>query len=187
MDAFSEGWAVKGSMQAIRRRGVPSAVQGAGSDRVTEFDAFLGRVEPLLRVALVATYGPVDGAVALGDAMSWAWEHFDTTRLMDNPVGYLYRVGQSSTRRTRPRAIPTNRSMPARTADDAAMSPDIAAAVNRLPASQRTAVMLVHAFGWKQRDVAELLGVTPSTVQQSLQRGIARLTDELSETEGPRP
>lgn len=178
---------VKGVMQALRRSSETVAGRGAANSRVADFDDFLGRVEPKLRVVLVATYGPVDGAVALGDAMSWAWEHFDGLRSMANPIGYLYRVGQSSTRRTRPRAIPMSTSRPADGSEASTMSPHIADAVNRLPESQRAAVMMVHAFGWSQHDVAELLGVTPSTVHQALARGIAKLTLALSDHERPLP
>lgn len=118
-----------------------------------EFDAILSRVEPKLRSALVATYGTVDGREALGDALSWAWEHFETVRRMDHPIGYLYRVGQTATRRTRIRPIPAPPEQLARGPDEQPMSPHLAAAVNRLPDQQRRVVMLVNAFGWSQRDV----------------------------------
>ena len=52
--------------------------------------AFVREVEPRLRQALVATYGPVDGREATVDALSWAWEHWDRLRDVRNPGGYLY-------------------------------------------------------------------------------------------------
>jgi hypothetical protein len=58
------------------------------------FSVFLGEVEPRLRQALVATYGPVDGREATVDALSWAWEHWDRLGDVANPAGYLFRVGQ---------------------------------------------------------------------------------------------
>ena len=36
-------------------------------------------------------------------------------------------------------------------------------------------VVLVHAFGWGQVDVAELLEISTSSVRTHLARGIARL------------
>jgi hypothetical protein len=63
-------------------------------------------VKPALLQALVATYGPVDGREATVDALSWAWEHWDRLADVDHPVGYLYRVGQSATRRFLPRPVP---------------------------------------------------------------------------------
>ena len=73
------------------------------------FTAFVGKAEPRLRRALVATYGPVVGREAALDALSWAWEHWQRLAPMANPVGYLYRVGQTAARRhttSRPGAAP---------------------------------------------------------------------------------
>lgn len=70
------------------------------------FEEFVARSESRLELALIATYGPRDGRVAALDALSWAWEHWDQVEAMDNPLGYLYRVGQNSVRRYRVRPIP---------------------------------------------------------------------------------
>jgi DNA-directed RNA polymerase specialized sigma24 family protein len=147
------------------------------------FDEFVGRVEPRLRVALVAAYGPHDGRAATVDALSWAWEHWVRLREMENPVGYLYRVGQSATRRYMVRPIPHE---PVRFAgadptaeEPAGVSPELAGAIRRLPLQQRTVVMLVHAFGWTHRDAAELLEINRSTVREHLDRAVARLNQDL--------
>jgi len=148
-------------------------------DALDEFDEFVGRVEPRLRVALAATFGAPDGREALGDALSWAWEHWDRVRFMTNPIGYLYRVGATSAKRGRPRPFPVRAALDPLLPDEAAVSPHVAAAVSRLPRQQRRVVMLVHAFGWSQRDVAGLLDLAPSTVKQYLDRGVSRLINEL--------
>lgn len=72
----------------------------------------MGEVEPRLLDALVATYGPVDGREATVDALSWAWEHWDRLGDVSNKVGYLYRVGQSATRRFVVRDNPLPASIP---------------------------------------------------------------------------
>jgi RNA polymerase sigma factor (sigma-70 family) len=147
-------------------------------DELASFDEFVGRVESRLRVALVATYGAHDGRAATVDALSWAWEHWDRVQAMTNPLGYLYRVGQSASRRYAVRPIPIDQVGP--TADDAlAISPELATAMMRLPAQQRTVLMLVHAFGWSQRDVAGTLEITPSTVREHLDRALTRLSNDL--------
>ena len=64
-----------------------------------EFSAFVRKTEPKLLQALVATYGAVDGREATVDALSWAWEHWCRLEGVTNQVGYLYRVGQTATRR----------------------------------------------------------------------------------------
>lgn len=155
-------------------------VSRTGRVRVEPFEAFLSRVEEPLRLALVASYGPDDGRAAAADALSWAWEHWDDVRSMSNPLGYLYRVGQSAARRHRSRPIPID----ARAFRDHGI-PDIDAglvpALAELSLQQRTAVLLVHAFGWTFREAAAVLDVAPSTVQTHVERGLARLRTILGE------
>jgi len=67
----------------------------------SEFEAFVDRVETGLRVALTAVFGPKDGRHAAATALAFAWEQWDRVSQMDNPGGYLYRVGRSSLRVTR--------------------------------------------------------------------------------------
>lgn len=63
-----------------------------------EFERFFVDVEPRLRAALVARYGPSTGRAVTVDALTYAWEHWDRLSQMANPVGYLFRVGQSASR-----------------------------------------------------------------------------------------
>lgn len=142
--------------------------------RADVFEAFMVDAEPRLRIALIATYGPREGQVAAFDALSWAWEHWETVQTMGNPVGYLYRVGQSAARRHRVRPIPMD---PAafRANGLPEVNPELVPALGQLSAQQPTAVMLVHAFGWTIRDVARTLEVAPSTIQTHLERGLERL------------
>ena len=48
-----------------------------------------------------ANSGIETGPDVAADAFAWAWEYWDEVRAMANPVGYLYRVGQSAARRHR--------------------------------------------------------------------------------------
>ncbi len=52
-------------------------------------------------------------------------------------------------------------------------------ALAKLSEQQRTTVLLVHAFGWSQTDVAQLLHVNVSTVREHLARGLIRLRTTL--------
>lgn len=70
------------------------------------FETWFAASSARLHHALVATYGPVDGRAAAVDALGYAWEHWDRLRQMANPMGYLYRVGQSAVRRHRNKPIP---------------------------------------------------------------------------------
>lgn len=139
------------------------------------FERFVADVEPRLRRALVALRGPETGREAVAEALAWAWEHWDKARELDNPAGYLYRVGQSRTRwRRRPDWGPP----PAadRLPD---VEPRLPAALAALSERQRVAVFLVHGCGWSHPEVAELVGITPSAVATHVARGMARLRAEL--------
>lgn len=76
------------------------------SDTTTDarFDEFVTEARPRLVRAFVPVRG-IDGAHdAAAEALAFAFEHWDRVEVMANPVGYLYRVGQSRTRsRMRPR------------------------------------------------------------------------------------
>lgn len=142
------------------------------------FAAFVRDVEPRLLHALVASCGPVEGRAATVDALSWAWEHWDRLDQTSNKVGYLYRVGQTAARRNGSRAKAAGRE----SADEQRLpdvEPALMPALAKLSDQQRTVVLLVHAFGWSQTDVAQLLDVNVSTVREHLARGLIRLRTTL--------
>jgi len=139
------------------------------------FEAFVATYEPRLRRALVAAYGPERGRDATAEALAFAWEHWERVRDMSNPVGYLYRVGQSRTRRRREAA-------PQPTAPAAAehpVEPGLATALDALTEHQRVAVVLAHGFGWTHQEVADVLAVSASTVQNHVERALAKLRAAL--------
>ncbi len=120
-----------------------------------EFEAFFADVEPRLRRALVAGLGGERGREAVAEAMGWAWEHWDRVRSMANPAAYLYRVGRS---RTRGRRRPVVFTVPA-VLSAPWVEPALVPALVALSEQQRVVVVLVHGYGWSQREVADLLGV----------------------------
>jgi len=137
---------------------------------IGEFDEFVAVAEPRLRRALIAAYGPERGREATAEALAFAWERWDKVRDMTNPVGYLYRVGQS---RTRPRRT---RPVFERVSGEAPLvEPMLPAALAALSEKQRVAVVLVHGFGWTLREVADVMGVRLTTVQTHADRGLRRL------------
>ena len=143
------------------------------------FDAFVARVEPRLKQAFVARFGRSDGVEATSEALAYAWEHWKEVSVMTNPVGYLYRVGRSRTRRIRRRTPTLPAVEPSRMPD---VEPQLPAALAALSERQRVVVILVHGLGWKQGEAADVLGLSRTTVQNHLERGIARLRRSLEET-----
>jgi len=95
---------------------------------------------------------------------------------MDNPLGYLYRVGQT---RSRPRKVPPADEWVLPAAVEHRFEPGLVAAVAALSEPQRVAVVLVHGYEWTLREVAELTGVTVSTVQTHVDRALAKLRAAL--------
>jgi DNA-directed RNA polymerase specialized sigma24 family protein len=141
---------------------------------VTGFEAFFADAEPRLRRALVARYGHHRGREATADALAWGFEHWDRLRAMENPSGYLYRVGCTKARGRR-RVLFEAASAPG----EPEVEPELAGALTRLSASQRTAVVLVKGYGWELHEVAELTGSSISTVNTHVRRGLAKLRTEL--------
>lgn len=129
-----------------------------------------------LRRAFISAYGPEIGAEATSDALEYAWEHWERIRSMDNPAGYLYRVGQSKARKYRRRPLRLPQIEPA---SQPWVEPGLPGALERLSARQRQAIMLCHGYGWTLVEVGELLGVGPSTVQRHIDRGMAKLRKRL--------
>jgi len=145
---------------------------------VSDFSAFFALAEPRLRRAYVAAYGGERGREATAEALAWAWEHWSEVQAMDNPMGYLYRVGRSRTRGRRYRVVFARPE-----GGDAWIEPGLAGALGALTERQRVAVGLVHGYGWTLREVADLCGLQITSVQNHLERGLARLRDLLGVTE----
>lgn len=143
-----------------------------------DFDTFAATAEPRLRFALVARFGTEVGSQATVDALTYGWRNWHRVGAMASPVGYLYRVGRNRAVRLVPR-----RGGPMFPSVDAGrlpwVEPGLPDALESLTSKQRQAVVLVHAFEWTQIEVAELLGVRPTTVQNHLERGLAKLRTAL--------
>jgi len=150
---------------------------------MVRFRAFCAAVEPGLRRALVAAYGPDLGSDAAADALAWAWEHFDRVEAMDNPAGYLWRVGQTSVRRAAGRRRPWPGLDPeAATGGEHAYEPGLTRALAGLSERQRAAVLLVHGYGYPLAEAAGLLGCRVRTLRNHLDRGLAKMRLTLGAT-----
>lgn len=140
------------------------------------FAEFHNEAEPRLRRALIARYGGEVGREATAEALAYAWERWDRVAAMDNPLGYLYRVGQSRSRRLWPRrsvfSTPQAATLPW-------IEPGLPGALDKLSARQRQVVVLVHGFEYTHQEVADLLGISRSSVQNHVERGLAKLRSDL--------
>lgn len=64
-----------------------------------EYAVFVREHDLRLRQALSSAYGPDLGREAAAEAFAYGWEHWERVAVMDNPIGYLYRVGQTNASR----------------------------------------------------------------------------------------
>ncbi len=168
--------------QGVRESRSP---QHAVVDDNAKFASFVSLVEVQLRQALVARYGVDMGADATAAALEWAWKNRNDLEALENPVGFLYRVGQSSMRpqfawlQRRALRFPSERVD--RGAPDAHQAADLGDVLDRLPDLQRVCVLLVHAHSWPYGDVAVVLGISVAAVNNHVHRGTARLRLLLKE------
>lgn len=142
------------------------------------FTAFVKESEPRLRHALVAAFGQERGLEATAVALAYAFEHWDRIENMENPAGYLYRVGKSRVpfERIRPSFAPVPMEQTPH------VEPGLPAALRRLSEKQRVAVVMIHAYGWSREETASLMGLSMSTVDTHLQRGLSKLRRGLGVT-----
>lgn len=142
-------------------------------------DQTLAAIEPRLRQALVAAYGPEVGVEACADAIAWAWANADRLDSVNNTAGYLFRVGQSAARRYhRPSGYlpaPDRGRIPE-------VEPGLAPALEELSEQQRIVVVAVHCFQWSQQEVADLLAISHSSVRTHLARALEKLRTSLEVT-----
>jgi DNA-directed RNA polymerase specialized sigma24 family protein len=139
------------------------------------FDEFYADAEPRLRRALVAALGSTRGRDATVEALSFAWERWDLVRTMAKPLAYLFRVGQTRTQTRPPRAVfpaPADAGMPW-------IEPALPQALLGLSTHQRVCVVLAHGYGWTHREIADLLELSASTVQNHVERAMAKLRNAL--------
>ena len=138
------------------------------------FREFVESNEPKLRRALIARYGPERGREATAEALGYAWKHWSRVGVMENPVGYLFRVGQSRSRSRH--LLPMPVLFPVHGPDGEPWSePKLPEAIAQLSDRQRTAVLLIHGYGWTYQEVANLSGMSRSSVQKHAERGMTKL------------
>jgi RNA polymerase sigma-70 factor (ECF subfamily) len=130
-----------------------------------------------------------DGAVAreaTDEAMARAYARWDRVRRLDNPGGWVFRVGlnwaTSWWRKVRRERPPAEDRHPATAAPDPA---GLAArsALERLPAARRTVIVCRVLLDLSTAETAAVLDLTEGTVRSRLSRGLAELRAALSEEE----
>ena len=125
------------------------------------------------------------GREAADEAFARAFERWSSVGAMDNPAGWVYRVGLNWGRRRLWRGnrerellslLPTAEVRHLRYQD-----PDLAAALAELSIKIRSVVVLRLLLDFSERDTAEALNVSAGTVKSRLHRGLTQLRDRLDD------
>ncbi len=143
------------------------------------FVDFARRVEPRLRYALAGCFNNDQARDATQEALVYAWKHWDKVEGLANPGGYLYTLAKRWGWRQRKRSMPLHEFG---IEDPPPVEPGLPQALGRLSTMQRQAVYLVEGLGMTQQEVADLLGVSRTTVQTHLERALNHLRKELGVT-----
>lgn len=153
------------------------------ADAADSYAEFVREHGPLLRRALVARFGIEVGRDAANEALLRAWRDWPRIATMRNPVGYLFRVGQSAARpHVRWQRRTTRLDFPREGLREAtADSLDLFDALRSLKDNQRIAVILIKAHGHSYSEAAAALGITEAAVGNHLRRGLEALRQQLGE------
>jgi RNA polymerase sigma-70 factor (ECF subfamily) len=157
-----------------------------------DIDRLLAAMRPKLHRYLARMVGSViDGEDVLQDAMIKAVEAFASAGPLQNPEGWLFRIAHNTAldflrRRNRQQALQSGEEV-----DMIADPADMVAAHEfartslrtfmRLPAAQRSSVILMDVLGCSLREVCEVLDYSLPAVKAALHRGRAQLRVYASE------
>ena len=151
------------------------------TDNAEELSTFLADASPRLERALVARFGIDDGLDAAAEATTYGVANWERLREMTNPVGYLYRVGETHGRRLGKRWSRLDVLVVEPLSSDKVVDVDLQRALIHLKAPERVAIVLVHGHGYSYREAADVLDIPVTTITNHINRGSARLRQILEQ------
>ncbi len=162
---------------ALGLDGTPSGEVEVVALRATFVD-FYREQRPSLVRALTVTLGDRQLAEdATDEAMTRAYQHWQRVGRMDNPGGWVYRVGLNwsvSLLRRKRRADST---ASARMVEElpAVDEPSVLVALRRLSVDHRAVVVCRYLLGWSEAETAKALGIHAGTAKSRAARAVVRL------------
>jgi RNA polymerase sigma-70 factor (ECF subfamily) len=155
-----------------------------------DFEAMLTAMRPMLhRYCARMTGSAVDGEDVVQEAMLKALTARALVGPLDNPQGWLFRIAHNAAldflRRARQAPEPLTEEELAAVAAPDTPDPDIVAAslhtFQRLPALQRSTVILKDVLGHSLGEISAITGTSEPAAKSALQRGRARLRELAAE------
>jgi RNA polymerase sigma-70 factor, ECF subfamily len=161
------------------------------------FDRVLAELRPKLhRYCARMTGSVIDGEDVVQEALVKAIEALPRTGSIENPEGWLFRIAHNAAldylrRRARQDAAHAHEDMdmiadPADPVRDHQIAAASLRTFMRLPAAQRSVVILADVLGHSAQEVGDVMGSSVAAVKSALQRGRMRLR-ELAQEPDDRP
>jgi RNA polymerase sigma factor (sigma-70 family) len=155
---------------------VPAAVT------VRDFSEFYAATREQVARALAVTLGDADlAADAADEALARAYLKWAQVGQLDNPGGWVFRVGLNWARSSLRR-----RHRPARRLGDVdslelppVVEPALTKALAELSTRHRSVVVCRYLLGYSDEETANALAMRPGTVRSCLHRALKRLRSEL--------
>jgi DNA-directed RNA polymerase specialized sigma24 family protein len=155
---------------------------GCFDDGIPEsFEGLIELVRSRLLPALWAKWGVEVGNDICAEVEEYVWTHHAELLGMTNPMGYLFRVSQSKSRRYL--SWLKRNTFPGHLAEIGCEDRELNDSLRDLAiltVNQRACVLLVHGFGWSYAEVAELLSIKETAVNNHVNRGLVRLRAKAS-------
>jgi RNA polymerase sigma-70 factor (ECF subfamily) len=159
-----------------------------------DLERLLGELRPKLhRYCARMTGSAVDGEDIVQDAMIKAFNALPVVGVVDNLEGWLFRIAHNTAldflrRRARAPTMQNEMTLDMIAAPDSPDRNHEVAAMSlrtfmRLPALQRSAVILKDVLGHSLEEIASITGASEAAAKSALQRGRVRLREFASEPE----
>jgi RNA polymerase sigma-70 factor (ECF subfamily) len=157
-----------------------------------KFEQLVGELRPKLhRYCARMTGSAVDGEDIVQDALMKALAALPNIDVIGNPEGWLFRIAHNTAldflrRRARGPILQNDESLDMIAAPDSRDQDHEVAATSlrtfmRLPALQRSAVILKDVLGHSLEEIASITGASEAAAKSALQRGRVRLREIASE------
>ena len=158
------------------------------------FDRLLGELRPKLHRYCARMSGSViDGEDAVQETLVKAIEAFPSFASIDNPEAWLFRIAHNATldllrRRARQEARQSEKELemivdPVSTVEDRLNAAVSLRTFMRLPAAQRSSVILMDVLGYSLDEIADVTDTSLPSVKAALHRGRTRLKELAQEPE----
>lgn len=161
-------------------------------DARDQFERLVGEIRPKLhRYCASMTGSAVDGEDIVQDALIKALAALPNVGVIDNPEGWLFRIAHNTAldflrRRAHGPMMQNNEALDMIAAPDFPDQDHEVATMSlrtfmRLPALQRSAVILKDVLGHSLEEVASITGASEAAAKSALQRGRVRLREFAKE------